>query len=177
MSSKVEDKVDNEFVCIDLITSNSELKEHIVAYIAGYIVRKMVHSLICIECCDALISSSNEKKCLSLVAIKDRGGLIYPSEDVIRVACLAERVFRQFVSGESPENMKITGTRKLHLKLVTKTVYEATISDIFSNLFHHDMQYATNLVEDLHSTQLIKEIASRYFTMRLARYGQEYMLK
>ena len=109
--------------------------------------------------------------------MKDRGGLIYASEEVVTILCFAERIFRQFVSGTSASDRKITGTKHLHLKLLTKTVYEATIADTFSKLFHHDMQYATNLDEDLHSTQLVKEIASRYLHMRLARYGQEYTMQ
>ena len=65
------------------------------------------------------------------------------------------------------------------MKLLTKTVYEATIADIFSNLFAHDMNYASNLDEDLHSTQLIKAIASQYLKIRfgLLRYGETYMIE
>ena len=90
---------------------------------------------------------------------------------------IAERVFRQFVSGTSPMDPKISATKKLHLKLLTKTVYEATIDDIFHGLFAHDMEFATNLDEDLHSSQLIKEIASRYLMLRMLRYGQDYTVQ
>ena len=60
---------------------------------------------------------------------------------------------------------------------MTKTVHEATVSVVFREMFPHDLQYATNLDEDFHSTQLTKEIASRYLTMRLARYGQHYTMQ
>ena len=90
---------------------------------------------------------------------------------------IAKRVFRQFVSGTNPVDLKISSDEKLFLKLLTKTVYEATIADIFSNLFAHDMNYASNLDEDLHSTQLIKAIASQYLKIRLLRYGETYMIE
>ena len=81
------------------------------------------------------------------------------------------------VSGTSAGDEKINGKRNLHLKLVTKTVHEATVSVVFREMFPHDLQHATNLDEDFHSTQLTKEIASRYLTMRLARYGQHYTMQ
>ena len=172
--SKKPEESDNEFVNIAIVVQNSEIKEYTLAYIAGYIVRQMVKTLTCASCFDALMSRSKERQFLSLVALKDNGGLVYASEEVVRILSIAERIFRQFVSGTFPMDPKISATKKLHLKLLTKTVYEATINDIFYELFSHDMEYATNLDEDLHSSQLIKEIASRYLMLRLLRYGQEY---
>ena len=113
----------------------------------------------------------------SSIALKDNDGLVYPSTEVVKVISIAERVFRQFVSGTNPADLKISSDKKLHLKLLTKTVYEATIADIFHDLFAHDLNYATNLDEDLHSTQLIKAIASKYLSIRLLRYGESYMIE
>ena len=132
---------------------------------------------MCQTCCDALITKSEKHLYLSLIALKDNGGLVYPSIDVVKIISLAERVFRQFVSGTDAENLNISSDKKLYLKLLTKTVYEATISGIFSELFPHDLQYACNLDEDLHSTQLCKTIAGNYLSLRLARYGQEFMIE
>ena len=81
------------------------------------------------------------------------------------------------MSGTNPAELKISSDKKLHLKLLTKKVYEATIADIFHDLFAHDLNYATNLDEDLHSTQLIKAIASKYLSIRLLRYGESYMIE
>ena len=175
--AKSENVIDNEYIDIEIITQNSEIKEYTLGYIAGFIVRQMLKSLTCDRCVDALLSKSKELQYLSLVALKDNGGLIYASEDVIKIISIAERVFRQFVSGTSPEEPQVSGTKRLHLKLLTKTVYEATISDVFRDLFLHDMERATNLDEDLHSTQLIKEVASRFLTLRLLRYGQTYSMQ
>ena len=131
---------------------------------------------MCESCGFALIAESPNHQYLSLVAMED-GGLVYPSKDVVKVLGFAERVFRQFVSTTSADNTKVNSTKKLRLKLLTKTVYEATIANVFETLFQHDMQFATNLDEDLHSTQLIKEIKTKFLNMRLARHGQDYVMQ
>ena len=69
--------------------------------------------------------------------------------------------------------IKITGTKNLRLKLLTKTVYEATIADVFKELFYHDMQYATNLDENLHSSWYTRsKLASANFGV-CAKIGAE----
>ena len=175
--SKKVDEIDNEFIAISVDFQNSDVKEYSLGYVAGYIVREMMSSLTCETCASALLSKEHHHQYLSLVALKDRGGLIYAAKDVVRILSFAERIFRQIVSGTSAEDEKITGQKNLHLKLLTKTVYEATVAGVFKDQFHHDLQYATNLDEDFHSTQITKRIASRYLTMRLARYGQHYTMQ
>ena len=79
-------------------------------------------SLSCETCASALISKTPNQHYQSLVALKDRGGLVYASAGVVSILSFAERIFRQIVSGTSAEDEKIVGKRNLHLKLVTKTV-------------------------------------------------------
>ena len=169
------DEEDDSFIITDLITpSNSENKENILGYIGGYIVRKLVKHLDCRECCDAMLSNNSTKhRFLSLVALKDRGGLVYPSDGILKVVNMAERIFKQFVCGISPNEMKINNTRNLQAKLVNKVVAELSRSSIFSNLQRHDIDNF-NITEDFHSTQIIKAVATKFFVLRLSRYGQEY---
>ena len=98
---------------------------------------------------------------------------MYSSVEVVRIISITQRVFQQFVFGRDSHDFKINSDRRSHLKLLTKTVYEATISDIFTKVFAHDMQYACNLDDDLHSTQLVKTVAAKFLSVRIARYGQE----
>ena len=79
----------------------------------------------------------------------------------------------QNVSEISPSELKISVMKGLRLKLITKICVR--VNDVFKKLFIHDMEQATNLDEDLHSTQLVKEINARFLSLRLQRYGQEYM--
>ena len=93
-----DDEVDNELFGIPIHIVNSDIKEYTLAYIAGYIVRRMAKTITCTCCFDALISQSKNHEYLSLVALKDNGGLIYASDGVVKILSIAERVFRQFVS-------------------------------------------------------------------------------
>ena len=120
-----------------------------------------------------MISNKSVKhRALSLIALKDKGGLVYPSDSVMKVLNMSERVFKQFVSGLTPGNFQIIKTRNLHQKLVGKVVSELSPS-VFANLWRHDMENS-NINEDFHSTQIIKSIALKFFMLRLMRYGQEY---
>ena len=75
--------------CINdlLITDNLSLhKDAILGYIGGYVVRKILKNLSCNDNLNAYY--------LSLTHLKDNGGLIYPSKDVIKVIRMCELVFR-----------------------------------------------------------------------------------
>lgn len=85
--SKKAEEIDNKFIDIDLTVQNSDLKEYSLVYVAGYIVRKMTNSLVCESCASALITESTKQQYLSLVAMKDRGGLIYASKEVVKILC------------------------------------------------------------------------------------------
>ena len=119
-----------------------------------------------------LSSKSNNHRYLSLIALKDQGGLVYPPESVLKVISLCERVFKQFVSG-STGIYQINSSRNLLLKLISKVVAELSQSSIFPRLVRHDVENS-NINEDFHSTQIIKALSRKFFTTRLLRYGQEY---
>ena len=83
----------------------SENKENALAYIAGCIVRTLTKKIDCTVCSESLITSDREKKYLSFVALKDNGGLVYSSEDVVKIIVVCERYFRCVVSGETGLSM------------------------------------------------------------------------
>ena len=66
-----------------------------------------------------------KEKALPLASHFERynGGLIYESAEE-KILLIEERIFRQLVL-----QLKITGQKRLHLKLLTKNVYDATISE------------------------------------------------
>ena len=110
---------------------------------------------------------------LSLTALKDNGGLVRVSDDVLKVLNMSERVFKQFVSGDDPHELKINSSPNLSRKLVNKIVYELAESPVFANLRQHDLENHC-MDTDYHSTQIIKSVASKYLKIRLFRYGQTY---
>lgn len=151
---------------------NSVNKENILAYIGGYIIRKLSKKIDCSFCFEAMLSNESVKhRFLSLVALKDRGGLIYPSEDVLKILNISERVFKGIVCGLNPNNLQINASRNLRLMLINKVMFEST--NVFECLQQHDIENR-DLNEDCYSTQIIKSVVYEFLTLRLLRYGQDY---
>lgn len=74
----------------------SEFSINIVEYIAGYIVMQLKKKLHCEYCVNVLILKSSEDK-NNLISIKNRGGLIQPSEDVITICRKCEIDIRYII--------------------------------------------------------------------------------
>ena len=161
----------------------SHFKDSVLGYISGFIARKLILTITCHVCANAMINTNNNvmehcyaKSSFSLVSFKNRGGLVMPSTDVISVVRICEQVFNFHVSGSDFENPKVSGDKNLKLKLMC-TVNKIVLSKkLFSQLDVHDLESAVRN-EDLHSTQIIKKIAEKFFTIRLLRYGQDYTEK
>ena len=178
----ISEKDDSEAFHVDMNILDapiiiSEHKENAIAYISGYIVRKLTSALECDICCDAMIESDKQKRHLSLIAIKDNGGLVYPSEDVVQVVRVCEKYFKLFVCGE--DMVKVNSSKNLRLKLTNTIINELRYTRpgkvLFECLLDHDLDYY-QVTEDFHSTQVMKGIVQKYVSMRLLRYGQEYTM-
>ncbi len=152
-------------------TSLSQLQEAILGYVAGYVVRKLRTKLECLDCIAALYTNELDPADfphLGLICSKQRGGLLVPSQTVIKLIELCEKAFRQIVTGGN--NLRITNEKHLLQKLLRIT----SQTDIdFHVLDHHDLETAK---EDfnLHSTQLKKAVCTSYLRMRLLTHGQKY---
>ena len=100
-----------------MMPPNSENKENILGYIGGYIVKKLQKIIDCNVCNNAMLSSNKYYFNLSLVTQKDRGGLVYPSTDIVKILSIAERVFKSFVIGADNRNPGISSSKHLRLKM------------------------------------------------------------
>ena len=67
-----------------------------VTSIAGFVVRQLITSLDCKHCTNALYTPPPSDRRFILIKLKDNGGLIYPSADVIKVNSLLRRSFGIF---------------------------------------------------------------------------------
>ena len=79
--------------------------------------------------------------------------------------------FKEVVVGRDYKTPSITAEKKLKMRLTNKA-----IRILPHNLFHGLQCDNENEIvrEDLHSSQIIKEILHRFFELRLLRYGQHY---
>lgn len=66
---------------------------HVIVYIAGFIARKILRSVKC-SLCQLLVIGDKEDFLFSLINAKDRGGLTYPSEGVIKIIERCEKYFK-----------------------------------------------------------------------------------
>jgi len=131
---------------------HGEFIDDIVSYIAGFVVRKMNKVILCETCLNELKADKSASKLLDR---KNRGGLIKPSNDVISLCKIAEKVIRSY-QGICQNNV----VNKMTLIAMTRI----SIERYFQNLSFHilDQESINN-----HLLQLIKLIFNFYITIRL----------
>ncbi len=70
----------------------------IIEYIGGFVARRLVSSLTCDDCRAAVVQSSTVEQpedVISLIRLKDRGGLFTPSSGLKRVMTVTEQIYRR----------------------------------------------------------------------------------
>ena len=154
-------------------TSISVYKEAIYGYIGGFIIKKLLKRLSCSICYSHLISDNCTESFLSLINLKDRGGLLYPSADVVKIIRACEIAFKCLISGDDFKNPKILNKSSTIKVKMRNNVIQAISGDVFNSLEEHDFDIDMG-TEDLHSLQLTKAIVDIYLNIRLLRYGQYY---
>lgn len=139
----------------------SSLVNDIVCYIVGYIVQKMVPSIKCNICITALTSASATTQALSLISFKDRGGLVYPSEDVIQICQQAEKICSRLMAATNncpPQGCNI-------IQQMVDVIFCSLPPTIFSQLNDHLLDFDTFGTN--HVFILTKEIIKRYLKIRM----------
>ena len=132
--------------------SISYYKEAILGYIAGFVVRKIVGKISCPECANALHFDSSKGTIqdhhyshftglpyLSLISLKNCGGLILPSKGVFQILVKSEKAFRVAVCGVDSRRPVISA-RKNVKTIMVNIIYQQLASDvIFPELNKHDL--------------------------------------
>lgn len=135
--------------------------ENVVQYIAGSVVRQVSKKLTCIECLQVLLSGEDIEK-EGLIKEKDvKGGLLNPSNDVVKLCKTAESVIRK------NDNMLRKNTKNLMLKLQTE-VYAMLPDHMFQKSDH--LFTATEPGEKSHYASLMERIVKQYYTCRLHHF-------
>ena len=67
----------------------SDYKDNVLIYIAGYIQRKVLAKESCVDCVDQI--KKMQRVSSDLIDIKDRGGLIIPSEELVKLVKICYR--------------------------------------------------------------------------------------
>lgn len=138
--------------------SFASITTNIVEYIAGFITRRLSLEIHCPDCMQALTGST--KTGFSLINIKNRGGLVTPSEDVIRICRICEKLVRETSVLNPQKNLSDTLKIRLLNQCVTK--------NLFQNIESHFELYEN------HNLWLIESIGKKYFNVRLHYYSKEF---
>ena len=160
----------------------SEYKQAVVVYIAGYVVRMVKKKIKCSDCQFALLSPTPCPAQLSpphhpdqqlggsigqqFVSFKSRGGLVMPSNSVVKVCEATEKCFQrmQATLGEKlPQTVSIVPT------ICTVVLQEVGLQS-FSSLQDH--MFDTN-PENNHIFNLIKCISRSYCTIRMHHLAKQ----
>ena len=158
--------------------SPNELLDNVLYYIAGYVVRAVMKKLKCTECKSALLLAANNPHALDresyplqakFTCYKQNGGLLFPSQAVLKIVKVAEVIFKKRVlwldRGVTPE-------KNLDLKIqyaVFKQLGPSVFTDSLSHYFDHILG-----AECDHLSSLLKLVTQKYLTLRLKTYGKRF---
>lgn len=150
------DEFDNRMEAIEL----SQFSESVIEYIAGFVSSALIKRIRCTTCIQALVSTSENKK--SLIFYKDKGGLIYPSQNVKKICRRSEQSIKKYVIA-SEKKQKFTSDF-----LVTKTMASFVGEPLFPEYEYH--QYHTE--ETNHIFDLAQSVMKKYIDTRLSFLSQ-----
>ena len=122
--------------------------ENVVTYIGGLIVRKLRKTINCALCLSELFSDGNQGITFELINVKKFGGLITPSNDVVKICTWSEKILRQ-ETGLQP-----LFQNNLKFKITLKVMQSLPVEELFSNLKVHVLD---NSFDGNHISLLIKK--------------------
>lgn len=133
----------------------SSFAKEVIIYIAGFVSHKLSSQIKC-DVCNQALFGIKENFLLSLIFLKDKGGLTYPSNDVIEI-CL---VVGKFIKLHHQEN------KPMNSLLIKNKILASFINNkyIFSSLNDHNLEYSplTN-----HVILLIKAVISTFYDIKI----------
>jgi hypothetical protein len=148
----------------------SKCAEKIVAYIAGFVCFKLKNTIQCETCSAALIMDDTSRSDVhSLIRLKSKSCLIFPSLDVIEICNTTERYFRHHVVPSNSKPLNIS------FHYITQSVMKEFLRrDIFSSIKDHMFDTDANYN---HLVLLLKCIIEKYLQVRYHYAGRHYTAK
>jgi len=131
----------------------------VLEYISGFVVRR-VKEKICCDFCSRCLEGPHKPG--NLIALKTNGGLIQPSEDVLKITRKTEEVLRQYNKNIFQKGFAAFAENKV-FKSVASQCFES------NEMFTHDLQHE---ILSSHKFKLIKLIIQMYLKVRLHYEGK-----
>jgi len=147
----------------------SVFSSNIVVYISGFVARRIYRKLNCITCIGSLCATEEEKETFNqdriLIHLRDNGGLIHPSRELIKMCKVVELEIRK-------RQNTITSLNKIEIR-------KASIRVALDELIFDDLR---GRITDEHDTfsdhpyQLLKMVTDIYFKVRIHYIGKKKTL-
>lgn len=138
------------------------LKDNVLYYICGFIVKQIFKKIDCVTCANSLLEVPSihnycHKQSYSvLVDLKNRGGLVKSSADVMKIVRFIEIILIKFTNNFSTLKSCLTS------KIINHSKNHAYNSNIFKNLNCEDDSFLEN-----HKLNLVTLICKQYLKIRL----------
>lgn len=142
-------------------TIGDYLRRQIVAYISGYVVKDLHSKIKCESCLKELYADNYDDDDLYLIKIKNKGGLTFPSKDVINI-CLRTECSIRSVQAQSLNTLNF----RKH-KIVSNTLKSLIGQDCFKKSANHMFDQSPTVN---HVILLIKCIAEKYIDIRFKHF-------
>ena len=157
-------QAEHDYADMPNIAPTSQYKLAVINYIAGYVVRMVKKRIACLICQSALAAATGDT-IHTIILQKDRGGLIKPSESVVRVCTEAEKCV-SFM-------LKATCGALPRGKYVEHAIATAVLSnmsgvEVFTSLSSHMFDSGA---DDNHVHMLVKSISVCFTIIRLHHLG------
>lgn len=153
--SNEDQETDDEESEIAILYSNfTDFSMQVISHIAGNIVHVLMKKIHCDTCIGALLANKTNVLHKFIIA-KNKGGLLFPSEDVIHICKVAESDIRAMTDNQLKLKKEV---------LVSKMLRNFVGSKLFEDInFHQVSEYPTSN----HVTDLIKAATEKYINVRL----------
>ena len=159
LSSRSPEMTDHDYADAPNINELSLYKKSVIPYIAGYAVKMTRKTLSCDECAATL--TTGEVMNGSFLEKKNRGGLVRPAPDVVKVCETTEMCLQRLLkitSGNLPQSSCLPQA------MCSAVLGEVGQGNIFSSLSEHMYDSPADCN---HIFFLIKKVAASYLTIRM----------
>ena len=140
--------------------------ENVVLYIAGFVVKRVLAKISCVQCMSAVTVDTLDDAASSLLTRKNRGGLMLPAPDVVLVCKVCERVFRTWFHSNAG---KLPAGDKVKARLINDVLRFVLDVEVFSCLDDHVLE---NDILNEHRKRLVKLVCNQYLAVRLFHAGK-----
>lgn len=155
------------------IASDTFIKDNIMFYIAGFIVKKILKTITCEGCIDNIIRNVKDRKNNFMphtlfTDAKNNSGLVYASENVMKILRSTEKEFLVSIRDGG-----ITRKKNMFRSIVSRMVREYALRrDVFS--FDDKCFASEEFLGTPHRVQLISTICEKYLIIRNHSYSKFY---